>query len=338
MSCSFPKLALLVVTGLAALAWPVAAQNNVTLLNASYDATRELYRDLNPAFARYWKAKTGQNVTINQSHAGSGKQSRAVADGLEADVVTLALGLDIDALRDSGLVKPDWQKRLPTNSSPYTSTIVFVVRKGNPKKVKDWSDLVRPGVSSIMPSPKTGGAPRWSYLSAWGYALKKNGGSQAKAREFVTALYKNVPVLDTGSRGSTTTFAQRGIGDVLITWENEAFLAVNELGRDKFEIVVPSLSILAEPSVAVVDKVVDRKGTRSVAEAYLKFLYSKEAQEIEAQHQFRPRDKAVAAKHQAQFPKLTLFTIDKVFGGWRKAQDTHFVDGATFDQIYQPGR
>lgn len=338
MSRLLPKLAWLLLTGVTAVAWPAAAQNNVTLLNASYDATRELYQEINPAFARYWKAKTGQVVTINQSHAGSGKQSRAVADGLEADVVTFALGLDIDALRDGRLVKPDWQKRLPHNSSPYTSTIVFVVRKGNPKKVKDWSDLVRPGVASITPSPKTGGAPRWSYLAAWGYALKKNGGNQAKTRDFVAKLYRNVPVLDTGSRGSTTTFAQRGIGDVLITWENEAFLAVNELGRDKFEIVVPSVSILAEPSVAVVDQVVDRKGTRPVAEAYLKFLYSREAQEIEARHHFRPRDRGIAAKYQEQFPKLSLFTIDRVFGGWRKAQDTHFVDGAIFDQIYQPGR
>jgi sulfate transport system substrate-binding protein len=330
----------LALTGLAALALggliPAAAQN-VTLLNVSYDPTRELYQDFNVAFAKYWKGKTGQNVTIQQSHGGSGKQSRSVADGLEADVVTLALAYDVDALHDAGLIADtNWIKHLPNNSAPYTSTIVFLVRKGNPKGIKDWGDLVKPGTSVITPNPKTSGGARWNYLAAWGYALKKNGGNQAKAREFVARLYKNVPVLDSGARGSTNTFVQRGIGDVLLAWENEAFLAVKELGPDKFEIVTPSLSILAEPSVAVVDKVVDRKKTRPVATEYLKYLYSKEGQVIAAKNYYRPRNTAAVGALAGQFTKVKLFTIDSVFGNWRKAQAEHFGDGGSFDQIYKP--
>jgi sulfate transport system substrate-binding protein len=315
-----------------------AADAGVTLLNASYDPTRELYKDFNEAFAKHWKAKTGQPVAIRQSHGGSGKQARAVIDGLEADVVTLALAYDIDALHDRAkLVPKDWQKRLPSNSAPYTSTIVFLVRKGNPKGIKDWGDLIKRGVSVVAPNPKTSGGARWNYLAAWGYALKTFGGDEAKAKDFVQRLYRNVPVLDTGARGSLTTFTERGIGDVFISWENEAFLAVKELGPDKFEIVVPSLSILAEPPVTVVDKVVDRRGTRKVAQAYLEYLYTPEGQDIAGRHYYRPRLQAAAAKYAGQFAKVNLFTIDEVFGGWQKAQTAHFADGGVFDQIYQPG-
>jgi sulfate transport system substrate-binding protein len=321
------------------IAIPAQAGADVSLLNVSYDPTRELYQDFNSAFARYWKAKTGQNVTVKQSHGGSGKQARAVIDGLEADVVTLALAYDIDEINEKAkLIPENWQKRLPHNSSPYTSTIVFLVRKGNPKGIKDWNDLVKPGVSVITPNPKTSGGARWNYLAAWAYALKQKGGNEAKAKEFVSRLYKNVPVLDSGARGSTTTFVQRGLGDVLLAWENEAYLAVNELGRDKFEIVTPSLSILAEPPVTVVDKVVDKKGTRKVAEAYLKYLYTTEGQEIAAKHYYRPTDKKVGAKYAKTFAKVKLITIDEVFGGWRKAQKTHFADGGVFDQIYESRR
>ncbi|WP_373063715.1 sulfate ABC transporter substrate-binding protein [Zavarzinia sp.] len=316
---------------------PVAAHAETTLLNVSYDPTRELYKAFNDAFAAHYKAETGEAVTIQASHGGSGKQARAVIDGLEADVVTLALAYDIDAIADKGLIAPDWQKRLPDNASPYTSTIVFLVRKGNPKGIKDWNDLVHDGVEVITPNPKTSGGARWNYLAAWAYALKHNGNDEAKAKEFVAQLYKHVPVLDTGARGSTTTFVEREIGDVLLAWENEAFLALKELGPDQFEIVVPSLSILAEPPVAVVDKVVDKRGTRKVAEAYLKYLYSKEGQEIAAQWFYRPRDKEVAAKYKETFPTIELVTIDDAaFGGWRKAQATHFADGGVFDQIYKP--
>jgi sulfate/thiosulfate transport system substrate-binding protein len=315
----------------------VVAQNSVTLLNVSYDPTRELDQDYNAAFAKFWKAKTGQTVTIEQSHGGSGKQARAVIDGLPADVVTLALGYDVDAISEkAGLFPPDWQKRLPNNSTPYTSIIVFLVRKGNPKHIADWGDLVKPGIAVITPNPKTSGGARWNYLAAWGYALKQPGGNNETARGFVTRLYKNVPVLDSGARGATTTFVQRGIGDVLLAWENEAFLAINELGPDKFQIVVPSQSILAEPPVALVDKVVDRKGTRAVAQAYLEYLYSPEAQEIAAKHYYRPRLESVAMKHASTFPKLRLITVDEVFGGWQNAQKTHFADGGVFDRIYQP--
>jgi len=309
----------------------------VTLLNVSYDPTRELYQEVNAAFARTWKANTGQDVTINQSHGGSGKQARAVIDGLQADVVTLALAYDVDAIRDIGhLIAPEWQKRLPDNAAPYTSTIVLLVRKGNPKSIKDWDDLIRPGVSVVMPNPKTSGGARWNYLAAWGYALQKYG-DEAKARDFVGKIYRNVPVLDSGARGSTTTFVQRGIGDVLVAWENEALLAAEKLGSGQFEIVVPSRTILAEPPVAVVDKVVDRRGTRRVAEAYLQFLYSTEGQEIAAKHYYRPRNDAIRAKYATQFPVVDPFTIDAVFGGWSKAQKKHFADGGVFDQIYQPG-
>jgi sulfate transport system substrate-binding protein len=313
-----------------------AAQKPVTLLNVSYDPTRELYQDFNSAFANYWKAKTGQQINVEQSHGGSSKQARAVIDGLQADVVTLALAYDIDAIAQNARLLPaDWQKRLPQNSTPYTSTIVFLVRKGNPKQIKDWGDLVKPGISVITPNPKTSGGARWNYLAAWVYALKQPGGSDASARDFVTRLFKNVPVLDSGARGSTTTFVQRGIGDVLIAWENEAFLSLKELGPDKVQIVVPSLSILAEPPVAVVDKVVDKKGTRSVAQAYLEYLYTPEGQEIAARNYYRPRLEAVAKKYASTFPKVNLVTIDQVFGGWQNAQKTHFADGAIFDQIYQ---
>ncbi|WP_136513387.1 sulfate ABC transporter substrate-binding protein [Geomonas edaphica] len=309
------------------------------LLNVSYDPTRELYQDFNKSFARHWKQKSGQDVTVKQSHGGSGKQARAVIDGLDADVVTLALAYDVDEIHNKAkLIPKDWQKRLPKNSSPYSSTIVFLVRKGNPKQIRDWNDLVRPGVSVITPNPKTSGGARWNYLAAWAYALKQKGGNEASAREFVGKLFRNVPVLDSGARGATTTFVQRGQGDVLIAWENEAFLAVNELGKDRFEIVVPSLSILAEPPVALVDKVVDRKGTRVVAQEYLKYLYSQEGQEIAAQNYYRPSDRKVAAKYAKLFPKLRLVTVDQTFGGWTRAQKTHFADGGTFDQIYRPGR
>jgi sulfate/thiosulfate transport system substrate-binding protein len=310
---------------------------DISLLNVSYDPTRELYQEVNEAFAKSWKAKTGDEVKINQSHGGSGKQARAVIDGLEADVVTLALAYDIDAIREhGGLLAQNWQRRLGQNSAPYTSTIVFLVRKGNPKGIHDWGDVVKPGVSVITPNPKTSGGARWNYLAAWGYALKKYGNSEAKAQEFVAQLFKNVPVLDSGARGSTTTFSQRGIGDVLLAWENEAFLVLKEAGAGQFEIVTPSISILAEPPVAVVDQVVDRRGTRPVAEAYLQFLYSAEGQEIAGKNFYRPRSESVAAKFANQFTKVNLFTIDEVFGGWQKAQKAHFADGGLFDQIYQP--
>lgn len=315
-------------------AWAYAA--DVTLLNVSYDPTRELYVDFNKAFANYWKTKTGDNVTIKQSHGGSGKQARAVIDGLPADVVTLALSYDIDEIHAKGkLIPKDWQKRLPHNSSPYTSTIVLLVRKGNPKNIKDWDDLVKPGVSVITPNPKTSGGARWNYLAAYAYALKQNNNDDTKAREFVKKIFKNVPVLDSGARGSTTTFVERGIGDVLLAWENEAFLAQKELGPDKFEIVVPSLSILAEPPVTVVDKTVDKRKTRDVAQAYLEYLYTEEGQEIAAKNYYRPTLESVAKKYEKQFPKVNLVTIDGVFGGWQKAQKTHFADGGVFDEIYQ---
>jgi sulfate/thiosulfate transport system substrate-binding protein len=317
----------------------LASAAQVTLLNVSYDPTRELYQDYNRVFAKYWKGKTGDDVKVRQSHGGSSKQARAVIDGLEADVVTLALSYDIDAIAEHAKLLPtDWQKRLPHNSSPYVSTIVFLVRKGNPKQIKDWNDLAKPGVSVITPNPKTSGGARWNYLAAWTYALKQPGGDDAKAREFVTRIYRNVPVLDSGARGSATTFVERGMGDAFISWENEAHLAQKELGRDKFEIVVPSLSILAEPPVALVDKVVDKRGSRAVAQAYLDFWYTPEAQEIAAKHYYRPSDPKIAAKYAQQFAEVKLYTIDEVFGGWRKAQQTHFADGALFDQIYQPGK
>ena len=311
-----------------------ASAKSVELLNVSYDPTRELYVDFNQAFAAHWKATTGDDVTIKQSHGGSGKQARGVIDGLQADVVTLALAADVDAIYDvAKLIQQDWQKRLPQNSTPYTSTIVFLVRKGNPKGIKDWDDLVKPGVSVITPNPKTSGGARWNYLAAWAYAKHKQGSDDA-GKAFVAALYKNVPVLDSGARGSTTTFVQRGIGDVAISWENEAFLALKEFGADKFEIVVPSLSILAEPPVSVVDKVVKKKGTEAVAKAYLEYLYSPEGQDIAGRNFYRPRDAAAAAKYSSVFPALKLVTIDEEFGGWAKAQKTHFADGGVFDQIY----
>lgn len=318
---------------------PAAVSAQTDLLNVSYDPTRELYQEFNKAFAKQWKQKTGADISIRQSHGGSGKQARSVIDGLEADIVTLALAYDIDEIHNKAkLIPKNWQKRLPGNSSPYTSTIVFLARKGNPKQIRDWSDLVRPGVKVITPNPKTSGGARWNYLAAWAYALRLKGGSDASAKEFVTRLFRNVPVLDSGARGATTTFVQRGQGDVLIAWENEAFLAVNELGPNKFEIVVPSLSILAEPPVTVIDKVVDRKGTRKVAEEYLKYLYSPVGQEIVARHYYRPTDKNVARKYAKQFPKLKLVTIDDTFGGWERAQKTHFADGGVFDRIYVGAR
>ena len=328
-------LARAAATAVLTLLAATAQAKEITLLNVSYDPTRELYQDFNKAFAAQWKAKTGDHVIVKQSHGGSGKQARSVIDGLEADVVTLALAYDIDELADKAkLIPADWQKRLAHNSSPYTSTIVFLVRKGNPKGIKDWGDLVKPGLSVITPNPKTSGGARWNYLAAWGYALRQPGGTEAKARDFVGTLFKNVPVLDSGARGSTTTFVERGIGDVLISWENEAFLAVKELGPDKFEIVVPSVSILAEPPVTVVDKVVDKRGTREVAKAYLDYLYSPEGQRIAAENYYRPIDPKVAEKFSGQFPKIKLFTIDEAFGGWSKAQKAHFADGGVFDQIY----
>ena len=321
-----------------ALGGAAGAAADTEILNVSYDPTRELYKEYNELFAAHWKAQTGEDVVVSASHGGSGKQARAVIDGLEADVVTLALAYDIDAIvENSGLIDKDWQARLPDNSSPYTSTIVFLVRKGNPKGIHDWSDLVKDGVQVITPNPKTSGGARWNYLAAWGYALKQPGGDDAKAKEFVGNLYRNVPVLDTGARGSTTTFVQRGIGDVLLAWENEAFLAIEELGPDQFEVVVPSLSILAEPPVTVVDAVVDRHGTRAVAEEYVKFLYSPEAQDLAGKHFYRPRLAEAAAKYQDRFPEVPLVTIDE-FGGWHEAQATHFADGGIFDQIYQPGQ
>jgi sulfate transport system substrate-binding protein len=328
-------LALGIVAGVLAVSAAAMAQTSVSLLNVSYDPTREFYQEFNAAFIKHWKTQAGQDVTIKQSHGGSGKQARGVIDGLEADVVTLALAYDVDALNKNGnLIPADWQKRLPQNAAPYTSTIVFLVRKGNPKQVKDWSDLAKPGVEVITPNPKTSGGARWNYLAAWGYALAQPGGSEASARELVSRIYKNVKVLDSGARGSTTTFVERGIGDVFISWENEAFLALKELGPDKFEIVVPSLSILAEPPVTVVDKVVDKRGTRKVAEAYLQYLYSPEGQDIVGKHFYRPRDPTAAAKYAKQFVDVKLFTIDEVFGGWDKTQKAHFADGGTFDQIY----
>ncbi|WP_265942869.1 sulfate ABC transporter substrate-binding protein [Dechloromonas sp. A34] len=307
---------------------------DVSLLNVSYDPTRELYQEYNAAFARHWKAKTGETVTFKASHGGSGKQARAVIDGLDADVVTLALAADIDAIADKGLLARDWQKKLPLNASPYASTIVLLVRKGNPKGIKDWGDLVKPGVEVITPNPKTSGGARWNYLAAWAYAKNLKGGSDETAKDFVKKLYGNVKVLDSGARGSTTTFVERNIGDVLIAWENEAYLSLKELGPDKFEIVTPSVSILAEPPVAVVDKIVDKKGTRKVATEYLNYLYSAEGQEIAGKNYYRPTDKKVAAKFAKQFANLKLFTIDKEFDGWDKAQNTHFADGGTFDHIY----
>ena len=333
---SFKKI-IQAITLLALSTAPVLAAET-SLLNVSYDPTRELYQDFNKAFAAHWKAKTGDEIKNKQSHGGSGKQARAVIDGLAADVVTLALAYDIDEIANRGLIAKDWQKRLPNNSSPYTSTIVFLVRKGNPKGIKDWNDLARPGISVITPNPKTSGGARWNHLAAWGYALKQPGGSEKTAQEFLAKIYKNVPVLDSGARGSTTTFIERGIGDVLITWENEALLAIKELGPEKVEIVAPTVSILAEPPVTIVDKIVDRRGTRKVAEAYLQYLYTDEGQEIAAQNYYRPINEKIAKKYAAQYPKLKLFTIDEVAGGWTKAQKAHFSDGGVFDQIYLPGK
>jgi sulfate/thiosulfate-binding protein len=305
-----------------------------SLLNVSYDPTRELYADFNKAFAAAYQKETGKSVEIKQSHGGSGSQARAVIDGLQADIVTLALAYDIDAIAGKGLLAPDWQKKLPLNASPYASTIVFLVRKGNPKAIKDWDDLIKSGVDVITPNPKTSGGARWNYLAAWGYAEKKYG-SADKAKQFVADLYKHVPVLDTGARGSTVTFVERGVGDVLLAWENEAFLAQREFGKDKFEIVAPPLSILAEPPVAIVDKVADKKGTRAVAEAYLKYWYTREGQEIAARNSYRPRDSEIAKEYEKSFAKVELFNIDDVFGGWTKAQKDHFAEGGIFDQIYK---
>jgi sulfate/thiosulfate transport system substrate-binding protein len=316
-----------------------AAGKEITLLNVSYDPTRELYRDFNAAFVRHWQEKTGDAVTIRQSHGGSGKQARAVLDGLEADVVTLALAYDVDALWGRGkLIPQDWQKRLPNNSAPYTSTIVFVVRKGNPRQIKDWADLVKPGVSVITPNPKTSGGARWNYLAAWGYALRKFGGDEGRARDFVARLFKNVPKLDTGARGAMTTFVQQGTGDALVAWENEALMTLKESDKGEFELVAPSVSILAEPPVTWVDKVVDRRGTRAVAQGYLEYLYSPEGQEIAAKHYYRPRLELVAQKYADAFPKASLFTIEQVFGGWQKAQKAHFSEGGVFDQIQRANR
>jgi sulfate transport system substrate-binding protein len=315
---------------------PLQAKD-IRLLNASYDPTREFYVEFNAAFAKYWEGKTGDKVTIQQSHGGSGKQARAVMDGLSADVVTLALAYDVDAIAEKAKLLPaDWQKRLPHNSAPYTSTIVFLVRKGNPKGIKDWDDLVKPGVGIIPANPKTSGAARWAYLAAWGYAFKKNGNDAAKTKEFIKKFYKNAPVLDSGARGATTTFVQRGIGDVLVGWENEAYLALREFGADKYEVVTPSVSILAEPTVSVVDKVAAKKGNEAVAKAYLDYLYAEEGQSIAGRHFYRPRSDAASAKYANQFAKVTLFTIDEAFGGWKNAQKAHFDDGGTFDQIFKP--
>ncbi len=325
---------LLVAVGALGLAGPPVAHAQ-ELLNVSYDPTRELYQDYNQAFAAYWKTKTGQTVTIKQSHGGSGKQAQAVIEGLEADVVTLALSYDVDAIQKAGDIAPGWQTRLPDNSAPYTSTIVLVVRKGNPKGIHDWNDLARPGVQVITANPKTGGGARWNYLAAWGYALKKSHGNQAFARDFVSKIYKNVPVLDSGARGSTNTFVQRGIGDVLIAWENEADLITHQVGRGQYQIVYPSISILAEPSVSVVDKNAAKHHTTAVATAYLQYLYSPQGQAIAARHFYRPRLKAVAKQYAGQFPKIPLFTVDSLFGGWQSAEKTHFDSGGTFDQIYR---
>jgi sulfate transport system substrate-binding protein len=330
------KLTAILLTGAVLLAGhlPGASAKEIKLLNVSYDPTRELYQEVNAAFAKAWQAKTGDTLVIQQSHGGSGKQARSVIDGLQADVATLALAYDIDALAEKGrLIPADWQKRLPNNSSPYTSTIVFLVRKGNAKGIKDWDDLIKSGVSVITPNPKTSGGARWNYLAAWAFAAKKLGNDEAKIRDFITRLFKNVPVLDTGARGSTTTFVQRGIGDVLISWENEAFLAIKEYGADKFEIIVPSLSILAEPPVTWVDRVVKKRGTESVAKAYLDFLYTPEGQTIAAKNFYRPRLAEVAGKFKSQFPEINLITIDGAFGGWKNAHQVHFAEGGVFDQI-----
>ncbi|EPY1660208.1 sulfate ABC transporter substrate-binding protein [Yersinia enterocolitica] len=310
-----------------------AMAKDIQLLNVSYDPTREFYQEYNQAFSKHWQEQTGDKVTVRQSHGGYGKQATSVINGIEADVVTLALAYDVDAIAERGRIDKDWIKRLPDNSAPYTSTIVFLVRKGNPKQIHDWSDLVKPGTSVITPNPKTSGGARWNYLAAWAYALEHNNNDQAKAQEFVKQLYKNVEVLDSGARGATNTFVERGIGDVLIAWENEALLAVNEVGKDQFDIITPSISILAEPTVSVVDKVVDKRGTREVADAYLKYLYSPEGQTIAAKNYYRPRDPAVAAKFAKEFPQLKLITIDDVFGGWTKAQQVHFATGGVFDEI-----
>ena len=331
---SNPTMKKLIATAVLALGLGGVAQAATTFLNVSYDPTREFYQEYNQAFGQYWKQRTGQEVDFKQSHGGSGKQARSVVDGLQADVVTLGLANDIDEIANAGLIRKDWQKQFKDNSAPYTSTVVFLVRKGNPKNIKDWNDLTKEGVEIITPNPKTGGAPRWIYLSAWGYALKQPDGNDAKARDLVKKLYQNVKVLDSGARGSLTTFAERGIGDVLLSWENEALLATQGLGKDKYEIVYPSISILAEPSVAIVDKTVDKNGNRQLARGYLNFLYSPLGQELAAKHYFRPRNPQVAAKYAAQFPKIKLFNISDVFGGWAKAQKTHFVNGAIFDQIY----
>ena len=306
------------------------------ILNVSYDPTGELYQEYNQVFAKHWKETTGEEIKINQSHGGSGKQARAVIDGLDADVVTLALAYDIDSISEKGNLLPeDWQTHLPNNSAPYTSTIVFLVRKGNPKNIKGWEDLIKPGISVIPANPKTSGGARWTYLAAWGYAMISGGGDEEKAKDFIRQFYKNAPVLDSGARGATTTFVERGIGDVLVGWENEAYLAVNQLGKDRFEIVTPKTSILAEPPVALVEKVVERRGTRAVAEEYLKYLYSEEGQEIAARHYYRPRNKTTLARYGAQFSSVDLFTVDKMFGGWHAAQKKHFADGGIFDQLYQ---
>jgi sulfate/thiosulfate-binding protein len=337
LSSSFKRDASGIALGiflLASAVLPVALAKDITLLNASYDPTREMYQDFNKAFAAQWQAKTGDTVRVRTSHGGSGKQARSVIDGLEADVVTLALAYDIDEIASKGkLLRPDWQKQFKHNSAPYTSTIVFLVRKGNPKGIKDWDDLAKPGIGVITPNPKTSGGARWNYLAAWGFAKQKYG-SDAKAQEFVGKVLANVPVLDSGARGSTTTFVERGIGDVLITWENEALLALKELGPTKFDIVAPSVSILAEPPVAIVDKVVDKRGTREVAKAYIEALYTPEGQKIAAENYYRPTDPTVAAKYEAQFPKVKLFTLESQFGSWQNAQKTHFSDGGTFDQVF----
>ncbi|MFO1072948.1 MAG: sulfate ABC transporter substrate-binding protein [Geminicoccaceae bacterium] len=332
------RRSVLQATALAGLLWSLPAAAATTLLNVSYDPTRELYQDVNKAFAAQWAKTTGEDLTVRMSHGGSGKQARAVIDGLDADVVTLALAADIDAIADkTGKLPKDWQSRLPQGSSPYTSTIVFIVHKGNPKGIKDWGDLTKAGTAVITPNPKTSGGARWNYLAAYGWALDQFGGDEAKAKAYLGDLFRNVPVLDTGARGSTTTFAQRGLGDVLLSWENEAFLVLQEFGADKYEIVVPSESILAEPPVALIDANVDAKGTRKVAEAYLQFLYSKDGQALAAKHYYRPREPQYAsAEDIARFPKIELFDIQR-FGGWQQAQATHFADGGVFDQIYKPG-
>jgi sulfate/thiosulfate-binding protein len=333
-----PTPVLAVAAALAFLVPATGRAQETTLLNVSYDPTRELYQDVNAAFAARWKERTGRTVTVQQSHGGSGRQARAVIDGLDADVVTLALAYDVGAIARAGLIAPGWQKRLPHNSCPYTSTMVFLVRKGNPKGIRDWGDLARPGIAVVTPNPKTSGAARWNYLAAWAWALRQPGGDESGARALVTALYRNVPVLDTGARGSTNTFVQRGIGDVLLAWENEALLVVEKLGMGRFEIVTPSVSILAEPPVAVVDAVVDRKGTRAAAEAYLQFLYTPEGQALAAKHYYRPWSRDAVGASPVAFPKLPLVTVDDVFGGWDRAQKVHFDEGGAFDLIHEPGR